>query len=156
MFICDKQLPALADVSTQYYTKGMNTFNPKSLLEKSGLRTTRQRRAIAKLLFEDGRDRHVTAEWIADALNKQGKRFALGTVYNTLHSFVEAGLLREVCGVEKGVIIFDTNTGTHHHFYDEETKSLIDIPIDNIEMSKFPTPPKGKSISGFDVIIRLK
>ena len=134
----------------------MMTFDPKSLLEKSGLRTTRQRRAIAKLLFEDKRDRHVTAEWVAEALRMQGTRFALGTVYNTLHSFVEAGLLREVGGVEKGVIVFDTNTENHHHFYDEITKTLIDIPTGRIQMSEIPKPPEGKSIAGYDIIIRLK
>lgn len=134
----------------------MKKTDPKSMLEATGLRTTRQRRAIAQLLFADGEDRHVTAEWVAEALRDQGIRFALGTVYNTLHSFVEAGLLREVNGVEKGVIIFDTNTSQHHHFYDEPNKTLIDIPLASIDISNLPAAPEGKSISGYDVIIRLK
>ena len=126
------------------------------MLQRSGLRTTRQRRAIAQLLFADGQDRHVTAEWVADALRDRGAQFALGTVYNTLHSFVEAGLLREVSGVEKGVIIFDTNTRDHHHFYDEATKTLTDIPVDAIRITDLPDAPLGKSIAGYDVIVRLK
>ena len=134
----------------------MKTSDPKSLLAKTGLRTTRQRRAIAELLFADGADRHVTAEWVADALRLQGIQFALGTVYNTLHSFVEAGLLREVNGVEKGVTVFDTNTTDHHHFYDEPSKTLIDIPQGSIDISNLPDAPHGKTISGYDVIIRLK
>ena len=134
----------------------MKTIDPKSVFQKTGLRTTRQRRAIAQLLFADGKDRHVTAEWVADALRLQGIQFALGTVYNTLHSFVEAGLLREVSGVEKGVIVFDTNTSEHHHFYDEPNKTLIDIPHGSIDISNLPEAPEGKSISGYDVIIRLK
>lgn len=126
------------------------------IIESTGLRTTRQRRAIAQLLFEDGQNRHVTAEWVAESLREQGISFALGTVYNTLHSFVEAGLLREVNGVEKGIIVFDTNTSNHHHFYDEPNQKLIDIPLSSIDVSNLPEPPEGKSISGFDVIIRLK
>ena len=126
------------------------------MLQRSGLRTTRQRRAIAQLLFADGQDRHVKAEWVADALRDRGAQFALGTVYNTLHSFVEAGLLREVSGVEKGVIIFDTNTRDHHHFYDEATKTLTDIPVDAIRITDLPDAPLGKSIAGYDVIVRLK
>ena len=134
----------------------MSNHDPKSLLDQAGLRTTRQRRAIAQLLFADGEDRHVTAEWVAEALRLQGIRFALGTVYNTLHSFVEAGLLREVTGAEKGVIVFDTNTTEHHHFYDEPNKRLIDIPQEAIDISNLPDAPDGKTISGYDVIIRVK
>lgn len=136
--------------------KYMSYYDPKTALESTGLRTTRQRRAIAQLLFADGENRHVTAEWVAEALRLQGIRFALGTVYNTLHSFVEAGLLREVNGVEKGVIVFDTNTSDHHHFYDEPNKTLIDIPHGSIDISNLPDAPEGKQISGYDVIIRLK
>lgn len=134
----------------------MNSFDPKHLLEAKGLRTTRQRRAIAKLLFADKQNRHVTAEWVSEALREQGTRFALGTVYNTLHSFVEAGLLREVSGVEKGMIVFDTNTHDHHHFYDESSKTLTDIPPGSLQLSHLPDAPDGKSISGYDVIIRIK
>lgn len=134
----------------------MKLTDPKTLLEQTGLRTTRQRRAIAQLLFADGMDRHVTAEWVAEALREQGISFALGTVYNTLHSFVEAGLLREVNGVEKGIIVFDTNTSQHHHFYDEPNKTLIDIPQGSVDISNLPAAPEGKTIAGYDVIIRLK
>ena len=134
----------------------MRLTDPKTLLERTGLRTTRQRRAIAQLLFADGMDRHVTAEWVAEALREQGISFALGTVYNTLHSFVEAGLLREVNGVEKGIIVFDTNTSQHHHFYDEPNKTLIDIPQGSVDISNLPAAPEGKTIAGYDVIIRLK
>lgn len=152
----DRLSMILAPRTSEYYCGYMYTFDPKSLLEAKGLRTTRQRRAIAKLLFADQKDRHVTAECIAEALREQGIRFALGTVYNTLHSFVDAGLLREVSGVEKGTIVFDTNTSEHHHFYDEGTKTLTDIPTGSIELSQLPNAPDGKSIAGYDVIIRLK
>jgi len=87
---------------------------------------------------------------------KQGIRFALGTVYNTLHSFVQAGLLREVNGVENGVIVFDTNTSDHHHFYDEGSKVLTDIPTGSLQLSHLPDAPEGKNITGYDVIIRFK
>ena len=151
-----QQLSCLQKPACAIRLMSMERNDPNALLEKTGLRTTRQRRAIAQLLFADGQDRHVTAEWVADALRLQGIQFALGTVYNTLHSFVDAGLLREVSGVEKGIIVFDTNTSEHHHFYDEPNKTLIDIPHGSIDISDLPSAPEGKTISGYDVIIRLK
>lgn len=134
----------------------MTDFVAKKLLDDAGLRTTRQRRAIANLLFADQKNRHVTAEWVAGELKARGTEFALGTVYNTLHSFVEAGLLREVNGVEQGIIVFDTNATSHHHFYDEVNKKLIDIPVGYISIAELPEAPEGKSITGLDVIIRVK
>lgn len=122
-------------------------------LRGARLRPTRQRLALAKLLFE-GEDRHVTAEQLHGEALGGGVRVSLATVYNTLHQFTEAGLLREVV-VEPGRSYFDTNITDHHHFYIEETGGLQDIPGDQLSVSEVPEPPDGLSVRRVDVIVRL-
>jgi Fur family iron response transcriptional regulator len=94
-------------------------------LKQAGLRPTRQRLALAKLLFDPG-FRHVTAEQLHAEAQGANVRVSLATVYNTLHQFTEQRLLREVV-VEAGRSYFDTNTGDHHHFYFEATGELQDV-----------------------------
>lgn len=126
------------------------------ILSTAGLRATHPRLCVARILFGDGEDRHVTAEWVAERLDSDGENIVLASVYNTLHAFVSAGLLREVHGAERGVIIFDTNTTPHHHFYNETTKQLTDIPADAVKVLKLPEPPKGAKTVGCEMIIRVR
>lgn len=122
-------------------------------LKSAGLRPTRQRLALAKLLFECG-DRHVTAEQLhAEAMDAK-VRVSLATVYNALHQFTTAGLMREVV-VESGRSYFDTNVNAHHHFYHEESGRLEDIPSDEVRLAELPKPPSGTRVSRVDVIIRV-
>ena len=122
-------------------------------LKGAGLRPTRQRLALARLLFERG-DRHVTAEQLHCEAMSADVRVSLATVYNALHQFTRAGLLREVV-VEPGRSYFDTNTDDHHHFYHETSGDLEDIPGENVVLSDLSAPPAGKRISRIDVIIRI-
>jgi Fur family iron response transcriptional regulator len=122
-------------------------------LKAVGLRPTRQRLALLRLLAEGG-DRHLTAEALHDEARGAGIAVSLATVYNTLHQFTAAGLLREVV-VEAGRSYFDTNTTAHHHFLNEETGALADIPNDRVRVAELPTPPDGTVISGVEVIVRL-
>lgn len=123
-------------------------------LRSAGLRPTRQRAALAELLFRDG-DRHVTAEGVHSEAAKSGVKVSLATVYNTLHQFTEAGLLRQVA-VDATRFYFDTNTGSHQHFFNEDNGQLIDIPGESIAVSGVPTPPKGMAVDRVDVVVRLK
>lgn len=123
-------------------------------LRAVGLRPTRQRIALARLLFE-GRDRHVTAEQLRTEAQSAAIRVSLATVYNTLHQFTAAGLLREVV-VEPGRSYFDTNVDDHHHFFCETSGMLQDIPGDSIAVGALPSPPSGTEISRVDVIIRVR
>ena len=136
----------------------MNHTRPYSAsldrLRPAGLRPTRQRLALARLLFETG-DRHVTAEQLHGEARDTGIRVSVATVYNTLHQFTEAGLLREVV-VDPGRAYFDTNTSEHHHFYTEETGALEDIPGDRVVLALMPNTPLGTVIDRVDVILRLK
>jgi Fur family iron response transcriptional regulator len=117
------------------------------------LRPTRQRLALAKLLLERG-DCHVTAEELHGMAAKEGIRVSLATVYNTLHQFTEAGLLREIV-VEPGRSYFDTNVSDHHHFFHEDTAALSDIVGADVCIARLPEPPAGMSVQRVDVVIRL-
>ncbi len=123
------------------------------LLGGAGLRPTRQRRALAALLFGKG-DRHVTAERLHEEAVGGGQRMSLATVYNTLHQFRRAGLLRELA-VDGQRAYFDTNTSNHNHFYIESEGNLVDIPSDCIRVDGLPLPPAGMRISHIDVVVRL-
>jgi Fur family iron response transcriptional regulator len=123
-------------------------------LRAVGLRPTQQRLALARLLF-DNEDRHITAEQLHGEALGADIRVSLATVYNTLHQFTEAGLLREVV-VEPGRSYFDTNTADHHHFFCEATSKLQDIPGRDVVVSEFPLPPLGTEICRVDVIIRVR
>ncbi|MBL6934875.1 MAG: transcriptional repressor [Alphaproteobacteria bacterium] len=122
-------------------------------LRNAGLRPTRQRLALAKLLFENG-DRHITAEDLHSEARNAGVSVSLATVYNTLHQFTQTELLREVV-VESGRAYFDTNTTQHSHFFFEKSGRLMDIPADAIEISQLPSAPDGAEISGIDVTVRI-
>ena len=122
-------------------------------LRAVGLRPTRQRLALARLLFDKG-DRHVTAEQLHGEALAATVPVSLATVYNTLHQFIGAGLLREVV-VNPGRSYFDTNVSDHHHFFYEDSGKLVDIPGDRIDVSTVPSPPAGIAIRRVDVIIRV-
>jgi Fur family iron response transcriptional regulator len=127
-----------------------------SRLRVAGLRPTRQRLALAGLLFPNpGHKRHVTAEVLHDEARKARVTVSLATVYNTLHQFTQAGLLREV-NVSSGASYFDTNTSPHHHVLNEDTGSLRDLEPGGIKVSGLPKPPWGAEISRVDVVVRVR
>lgn len=122
-------------------------------LQRAGLRPTRQRLGLARLLFDRG-DRHVTAEQLHGEALGAALQVSLATVYNTLHQFTAAGLLREVV-VEAGRSYFDTNTEDHHHFFFEDCGRLQDIPKDRLAVTDLPAAPEGTRVARVEVIIRL-
>ena len=122
-------------------------------LRAAGLRPTSQRLYLARLLFEQG-DRHVTAEQLHSEAQAARIAVSLATVYNTLHQFTAAGLLRELV-IESGRSYFDTNVTNHHHFFFEENGALVDIPGENVALASLPTPPDGARVSRIDVVVRV-
>jgi Fur family iron response transcriptional regulator len=123
------------------------------LLRRARLRPTRQRLALGSLLFTD-HGRHVTAELLHAEAVAGGERVSLATVYNTLHQFKRAGLVRELA-IDGTRTYFDTNTSNHSHFYVEQDGKLMDIPEGSIRVDGLPTPPQGMRISHVDVVVRL-
>ena len=128
--------------------------NPLECLRAAGLRPTRQRLSLARLLF-DGCERHVTAEQLHGEALAAKIPVSLATVYNTLHQFTEAGLLREVV-VEPGRSYFDTNADDHHHFFCELSGVLQDIPGLGVVVSGLPLPPDGTAVHRVEVIVRVR
>ena len=126
-----------------------------SWLAKAGLRPTRQRRTLALLLKGDGRDRHVTAESLHDAARSAGDPVSLATVYNTLRSFTEAGLMAEIT-VDGARSYYDTRVEDHPHFYWEADGRLTDAPRDSVRIEQLPDAPEGTEICKVDVVIRLR
>lgn len=124
-------------------------------LTGAGLRPTRQRLALAELLVGDGKDRHITAESLHDAVKASGESVSLATVYNTLKAFCDAGLIREIM-VDGSKSYFDTRVDDHPHFFWEEDGRLTDAPNEQLEISALPDAPAGMEISKVDVVIRVR
>lgn len=123
-------------------------------LRAAGLRPTRPRVGLGRLLFE-GPPRHVSAEQLYQEARDRRLFVSLATVYNTLHQFVAAGLLRRVV-VHTGQTFFDTKVSDHHHFYDERTGFVRDIDEREIAFARLPAPPPGYAITGVEVIVRVE
>jgi len=126
----------------------------KKRLRQVGLRPTRQRVQLAWILFAKG-DRHVTAEMLYEEATRAKAPVSLATVYNTLHQFTDAGLLRQVT-VDASKSYFDTNRSAHHHFLLEDKNELMDIPMSSLPVSETLKPPEGYKIAHIDVVIRLR
>jgi Fur family transcriptional regulator, iron response regulator len=126
----------------------------KERLRQVGLRPTRQRMALGWILFAKG-GRHITAETLYEEATRAKVPVSLATVYNTLHQFTDAGLLRQVA-VDASKAYFDTNASSHHHFFIEDENTLVDIPPTTMMVDKLPTPPDGYEIVRVDVVVRLK
>lgn len=123
-------------------------------VRQAGLRPTRQRIALAELLFAKG-DRHLSAEELHEEAQGAGVAVSLATVYNALHQFTNAGMLR-IVAVEGVRTYFDTNTSDHHHFYIEEENRVIDISGGPVTVTDLPEPPEGMEIANVDIIVRLR
>ena len=125
----------------------------RTKLAKAGLKLTRQRLALAELLFARG-DRHVTAEMLHEEARQMRYPPSLATVYNTLNSFAEHGLVREIA-LYGSKLWFDTKTGPHFHFYMQAQDELFDIPEELVPMLDIHAP-EGTMVVGIDVVVRLK
>ncbi|PPR48750.1 MAG: Ferric uptake regulation protein [Alphaproteobacteria bacterium MarineAlpha6_Bin1] len=124
-----------------------------TFLKRNHLKPTLQRFTLVKLLF-DGKNKHFTAEDLYEKVKLKKNKISLATIYNTLHSFVEKKLLKQV-SIKDGKTIFCTNMSSHHHFFNSVTGKLIDIPRNKIKLDKIPRAPEGLKIDSVDVVINL-
>ena len=134
-------------------TENHQPIDHGELLRRHDLRPTRQRVALAGLLF-DGPCRHVTAESLRAEVAAEGLQMSLATIYNTLNQFTRVGLLHEI-NLDDNVTYFDTNADHHHHFFDPKTNTLTDIPAGAIRLTTLPDAPEGRQVERVDVVIRL-
>jgi Fur family transcriptional regulator, iron response regulator len=124
------------------------------MLREAGLKLTRQRLVLGQLLFAKG-GRHVTAEMLHAEATEARMQISLGTIYNTLNQFRDAGLLRQI-GVGGMKSFFDTNPTCHHHFFVAQEDRMFDVPGQGVVMGKIPQPPAGFEIAGIDVMVHLR
>ncbi len=133
---------------------GCPVHSLRDKLRAAGLRPTRQRVSLGWLLFAKG-DRHVSAEMLFEEATKARVPVSLATVYNTLHQFTEAGLLRELM-VDGAKTYFDTNPSDHHHFFIEGEDRMVDVPSEAIRLSSMPELPEGLEVARVEVVVRLR
>lgn len=126
----------------------------RAMLRDSGLRPTRQRMALGELMFARGH-RHISAEQLHEEAVAARVPVSLATVYNTLHQFTGAGLLREVA-IDGTKTYFDTNVDDHHHFFVEGDNIVYDIPGSGVGISQIPEAPEGMEIVRVDVVVRVR
>ena len=125
------------------------------MLRNAGLRQTKQRLAICKVLFDGKETFHFTIEKLKKIIEKERKKkISLATLYNTVHALKEKGYLKEI-SLKRNKTFFDTNTKHHHHFYDERMSQLVDIEDKNILVENLPKPPNGKKIKSVEVLVKI-
>jgi Fur family transcriptional regulator, iron response regulator len=135
----------------------LTSLHPVSIetrLRNAGLRPTRQRCSLAELIYKNG-DRHFTAEDLQVEATISNIPVSLATIYNNLHQFTEAGMLRTL-SMDGTKTWFDTNVSNHHHFLVEGEDEVFDIPNGVIGLGNLPLAPEGFEITHVDVIVRLR
>jgi Fur family iron response transcriptional regulator len=146
--------PTAPQADALHSRRGCPLSDLRDKLRRVGLRPTRQRVSLGWLLFGKG-DRHITAEMLFEEAMRARVPVSLATVYNTLHQFTEAGLLRQLA-VDGSKAHFDTNTTDHHHFFVEDDEALVDLPGAAISVTEVPVPPEGYEVARVDVVVRLR
>ena len=125
-------------------------------LRNSGLRPTKQRLKICEVLFNTEKTFHFTINDLSKIISKKlSEKISLATIYNTVHAFKKKGYLKEI-SINSDKSYFDTNTKTHHHFFDNSTKKLTDINDDQVEKVKINTSLPGKKITSVEVLVRVE
>ena len=125
-------------------------------LRSSGLRPTRQRIKICKLLFDRKKTFHFTINDISKTLKKEtSDKISLATIYNTIHSFKKKGYLKEI-SINREKSYFDTNTSNHHHFLDVNTNELIDLKNQDVHNIKIKKRIPGKKINSIEVLVKIE
>ena len=141
-------------------TASIEVYNPMSAynfainkLEKNGIRATKQRRILAKLLFDKGK-RHISAENLFDEVKKDERKISMATIYNTLKQFTRLGLIKEIV-VDQNKSLYCNNNQSHYHLYIEDEGKVIDIPTKNIDLN-IPSIPACLQLHNIDVIVRIR
>jgi len=122
-------------------------------IESSGIRPTKQRRVLAKILFEKG-NRHLSADELFHDVKKEDRKISMATVYNTLKQFTSLRLVREIV-VDQNKSLYCTNHKSHYHLYIEDEGKIVDIPTKNIDLN-IPSIPACLQLHNIDVIVRIR
>ena len=131
------------------------TFNFIEKLREVGLRPTKQRVNMCEVLFNREKTFHFTINDLVKMISeKMNQKISLATVYNTVHALERKGYLKEI-SIDSHKSYFDTNTSTHHHFFDEDTNELIDCDENDIDPVNIKKNITGKKINSVEVLIKV-
>ena len=119
-------------------------------LRAAGIRPSAHRMAVADYVLST--DEHPSAEHVMARVSERLPMLSRATVYNTLNLFVEKGLLRQLVLAE-GSVVFDPNVQPHHHFIDDETGSIHDVPWTAVKVAKVDDIP-GYDVREWQVVMR--
>ena len=124
-------------------------------LRSSGLRPTKQRIEISKLLFDRKNTFHFSIDYLNNLLKKKSEeKISLATIYNTVHAFKRKGYLKEI-SINSNKSYFDTNITNHHHFFNENTEELIDLKDEDVSNIKIKKVIPGKKIKSIEVLVKI-
>ncbi len=123
------------------------------LLESRGVTPTEQRLEVGSVILR--RPQHMSADEILAEVNRERSCVSKATVYNTLKLFVERGLVREI-NVDPQRMLYDSTTRPHHHFYNEDTGELWDIPDNQVTFLDLPQLPEGTERTSVELLIRVR
>ena len=124
-------------------------------LRSSGLRPTKQRITICKLLFDRKNTFHFSINNLNNILkNNFSEKISLETIYNTIHAFKNKGYLKEIL-INSDKIYFDTNVSNHHHFFNETTNELIDLKDEDVSNVKIKKTLPGKKIKSIELLVKI-
>jgi len=125
-------------------------------LRSSGLRPTKQRIEICKLLFDRKKTLHFTISDLSKIVKKEtNKKISLATLYNTILSFKKKGYLKEI-SINSDKSYFDTNTSNHHHFIDESTNEIVDLHTGDVSNIKINKKLPGKKVKSIEVLVKFE
>ena len=125
-------------------------------LRETGLRPTRQRVKICKLLYNRETTFHFTINDLVKKISEElEEKISLATVYNTVHALKTKGYLKEI-SINTYRSYFDTNISHHHHFFDKSTEELIDLSDEDVEKIQIKKSLLGKKISSVEVLVKVE
>ena len=124
-------------------------------LRSSGLRPTKQRIEICKLLFDRKSTFHFSIDYLSNLLKEKSKeKISLATIYNTVHAFKKKDYLKEI-SINSSISYFDTNVTNHHHFFNESTNELIDLKDKDVGKIRIKKTIPGKKIKSIEVLVKI-
>jgi Fe2+ or Zn2+ uptake regulation protein len=122
------------------------------ILRGHGVQPSAQRMAVAEYALVT--DEHPSADEVLARVQASFPLLSRATVYNTLHLFVEKGLLRQLV-IAEGRVVFDPNLKAHHHFIDDVTGRIEDVPWELVKVGDVSRLP-GYEVREYMVVMRGK
>jgi Fe2+ or Zn2+ uptake regulation protein len=121
-----------------------------SVLRECGIQPTPQRLAVAKFILDS--KEHPSADQVLERVKRECPTISRATVYNTLNLLVQKGLVSTQI-LREGTVVFDPNNRRHHHFIDEDSGKIYDIPWQAIQVSG-ESALEGYEVRDFQVVLR--